>query len=207
MSERGELCLGRVRMTAPFLLAVALLCFFGQEWLLVSFGGGALVHELGHLGVALLCGGRMEYLRLSLSGGELRLSGSPNPAHAAMILAAGPLANLLQAGLCARLGWPLLAGAGLILGLLNLLPVLPLDGGQLMRLLLTGLLGVEDGTRLSGRLSLSCALALLAGGLWLMLEQSGTPALALFALWLVIAQREFGFAESRACHFPFFRVK
>jgi stage IV sporulation protein FB len=120
-----------------------------------------------------------------------------------MILAAGPVVNLVQAGLCARMGYDLLAGAGLILGLLNLLPIGPLDGGGLLRLLCQFLLGPWAGERAAGVVSLVFLGGLVYGGWVLLVRANGTPALLLFALWLFF----FTISSFFPCHFSLPHVK
>lgn len=168
------------------MLVIALLYYLGEEELLLAFGLSALIHELGHWGAAWLCGVPVEGLRISASGGAMQLRTRCPPAEEALILAAGPMMNLLEAGLCVHLGLELAAGAALLLGLLNLLPAGPLDGGQLVRLLLSGILGLERGETLAGVVSLLTEGGLLLAGGLLFFRAGGTPALLFFALWLLI---------------------
>jgi Zn-dependent protease len=87
--------------------------------------------------------------------------------------------------------------------MLNLLPVAPLDGGQLLRLILSGLLGEKVGERVAGGVSLTTLAGLLVVGGWLFRSANGTPALLFFALWLLF----FTISSFFPCHFPGSQVK
>lgn len=99
----------------------------------------ALCHELGHYFVLRAVGGRVERIRISPFGAEMCLAQRPILSYGreAMAVAAGPAVNLVLAYLLAHCGlwWESLytfAGAQMILGAFNLLPVRPLDGGRLL---------------------------------------------------------------------------
>ncbi len=91
----------------------------------------AALHELGHLTALRAVRGSGAAVRLGVFGAEIVLP--PLPAgRAALVALAGPALNLLAAAL------PLPAvfrAVSLLLGVFNLLPLRPLDGGQLLLLL------------------------------------------------------------------------
>ncbi|TQM53739.1 site-2 protease family protein [Halopolyspora algeriensis] len=105
-----------------------------------------LVHELGHCVVALRIGLPVRRVRLFLLGGISEIARlPPKPRQEALIAAAGPVVSLVLAAV-AGLGWLALHPTGAIwllvaqtcvanvaVGLLNLLPGLPLDGGRMLR--------------------------------------------------------------------------
>lgn len=93
----------------------------------------AALHELGHLAALWLVGGHVAGLRLSALGAELRLAGPLSYRQELPAALAGPLTSVAAALLAAGAGWYLFAGVSLALGLFNLLPVYPLDGGRAVR--------------------------------------------------------------------------
>lgn len=110
-----------------------------------AFYAGLLAHELSHALVARRSGVQVSGITLWLFGGVSRLTGDPaTPRSEAVIAGVGPLTSfavaLIALGFFAATGtWPLvqalfgwLAFINLALGLFNLVPAFPLDGGRLL---------------------------------------------------------------------------
>jgi Zn-dependent protease/CBS domain-containing protein len=108
--------------------------------------GSVFVHELSHAVTARLLGLPVRSVTLHILGGETSIEReAPTPGREFLIAVAGPVVNLALAGLglLAHLLLPLppavlllvdaLAFANLLVGVFNLLPGLPLDGGRLVR--------------------------------------------------------------------------
>ncbi len=116
------------------------------------FFGSVLAHELGHVYVALRNSIPVRGVSLFIFGGVAQIEKEPDSAGAEFrIAAAGPLVSFLLAGLFFALAQlPLeflafpaswLARVNLILGLFNLIPGYPLDGGRVFRALVWKLTG------------------------------------------------------------------
>ncbi|AIG76884.1 MULTISPECIES: M50 family metallopeptidase [Amycolatopsis] len=136
------------------------------SWLLaaafaVLLGLSVLAHELGHCLVALRLGIPVRRLRLFLLGGLSEVARTPRqPRQEGLVAAAGPVVSLLLGGFCGLLmfavppesaAWLLIAEcavANFAVGIFNLLPGLPLDGGRLVRAGVWAVTGRrEKGTR------------------------------------------------------------
>lgn len=139
-----------VRITPGFLLTMAVMFWLDEGVGLLGWGVLAcVVHELGHLLVGAALGGRPRWLSLSAVGLELNMeypSGLSYGRELAVALA-GPAVNLVTGGICAQFGNYLLAGVSFGLGLFNLMPVLPLDGGRALWCVLSALFGAQTGER------------------------------------------------------------
>ena len=126
---------------------------FGTSLLfMVCFMGCLLLHELGHCLVARRFGIQTREIKMTYIGGMAMFERSPRePRQELLVTAAGPLVNFLIAGLlfgghCLEAG--LSPGAwergfffwlmffNLFLGLFNLVPGFPMDGGRILRSLL-----------------------------------------------------------------------
>lgn len=153
----------RLTVTGGFwaMLVLALLAGAGEVLPLVLLS--ALCHELGHLAALSLAGVRLERLRLTAFGAELLADTRYLPYGAEILCTlAGPAVNLFLAPLLARLcGDYLLAGANLLLGVFNLLPLANLDGGRALYLLACWLTDPPSADRFCRWVSFACALVLL----------------------------------------------
>ena len=116
-------------------LALAVL-LIPLRWLGAMLLAGA-VHEMGHLLALHLLGIRVEAVTLGISGARIRV-GALSPGRELLCAAAGPGAGALLI-LGARL-YPELAICAFVQTLFNLLPLLPYDGGRVLRCLLLWLL-------------------------------------------------------------------
>ncbi len=112
----------------------------GAISLLVSVS--VLIHEIAHMFVGRAFGNRATELSLTLMGGHASFERPfARPGHSALVAAAGPISNLAVAGLWFLAAQTLAPGSlvyesvsflvtmNLALGLFNLLPAYPLDGG------------------------------------------------------------------------------
>ncbi|MFE4623836.1 site-2 protease family protein [Streptomyces mirabilis] len=173
---------------APVVYAVA--GVVGALLLLVSL----VVHEAAHALTARRAGIPVRDVTLWALGGMTRMD-RPTTARAAFTVAvSGPLASLVlggaaiggAAGLDAALGWRIpvavlgwLGGTNLLLGVFNLLPAAPLDGGRVLQALLWWRTrDRERAQRAAGRSGQVVGMALavvgwlafvrgVSGGLWL----------------------------------------
>lgn len=128
-----------VSPSALVLLAAFLLLSRGLT-LPAALLSAALCHELAHVLTLHALHTPPRRLTLSATGAELYVPDLHRLSYGGELLAvaAGPGCNLLLWALLSLTGWPPLApfaGAHLILGALNLLPVRPMDGGRLLWLL------------------------------------------------------------------------
>jgi len=141
----------------------------GSVWtvglLLLLLAVSLLIHELAHALVARALGLRVLDITIWPLGGMARMEGlTLHPGREAPVAAAGPLANLILAGLCVLLPGPLGDAAvwmNLVLGLGNLIPAFPLDGGRLLRAWFAAHNPMVDATAAAVRVGRWLALALL----------------------------------------------
>ena len=150
-----------------FVLALLAYSLTGHlERMLVAFAV-VLMHELSHALVAESYGLRVERIEIWPFGGIAKIDGlgSQDPEVEMMVAVAGPLQNFLLAALAWSLqgrvsipGGPVheFIALNLGLGVLNLLPVTPLDGGRLADVYLSRRIGHARAEHM-----------VRSGGLWL----------------------------------------
>ncbi|HZI06784.1 MAG TPA: site-2 protease family protein, partial [Archangium sp.] len=124
-----------------------------------------LVHELAHSLYALRKGGEVSDITLLMIGGVSRITRMPEgPRHEALMALAGPVTSLVLGGLFLgvhgllegarsfnlRFAFFYLGSLNIFLGIFNLLPAFPMDGGRILRALLTGRLGRVRATQTAG---------------------------------------------------------
>ncbi|MFD2417034.1 site-2 protease family protein [Amycolatopsis pigmentata] len=140
----------------------------------VLLGLSVLAHELGHCVVALRLGLPVRRLRLFLLGGLSEVARTPRePRQEGLVAAAGPVVSMILAAFCGVLllavpaggvAWLLVvecAVANLAVGVFNLLPGLPLDGGRMLRAGVWAL----SGTRARGTMAAVAGGGIVAAGL------------------------------------------
>jgi Zn-dependent protease len=164
-----------------------------------------LFHELGHTLVARAFGiGVPSVVLWPMGGAAMTEREADKPLHDLLIAAAGPFVNLILGGgllllmLLIRMeasagahallpdalpgrSLAFLATTNLILGISNLLPMYPLDGGRIFRALVNMLFGPERSNQVTFWLSLVVGVAILAGALALRNSVLAFTALLLLA--------------------------
>ena len=162
----------RVEASPGFLLLLGALFWLDEGVGLLPWGLLAcIVHELGHIAAALACGGRVERLSLTMVGAELSFSYRTPLSYGrdSLVALAGPGANLLLGGLFFWQGRHLPAVLTLGLGVFNLLPIRPLDGGRALYLLASWAAGPAAGEavcRWAGTVTAAALAALIGGVIW-----------------------------------------
>jgi len=192
--EHGGLYLGRL-FNIPFI--------WGWGWIImfaaISFGGGPLValgvalsivaHEYGHILTARRFKVETAYVKLWFLGGVAMMKAIPRTAKTEFWIAlAGPLVSFVLAGLFfglhALTGMEnilTLAVINTTLGMFNLVPALPLDGGRIYRAALQWKLDDHlKATHLAVKLAKVSAVVFVIAGL--VFIRPMLPVLALF-IW------------------------
>ncbi|MFF0041661.1 site-2 protease family protein [Streptomyces mirabilis] len=181
---------------APVLYAAA--GVVGALLLLVSL----VVHEAAHALTARRAGIPVRDITLWALGGLTRMSRPTTAGTAFAVAVSGPLASLVlggiglgaAAGVEASLGWRVpvavlgwLGGMNLVLGVFNLLPAAPLDGGRVLMALLWWRTGDrERAQRAAGRSGQVVGIALGAVG-WLAFVRGVSGGLWLVVIGLFVA--------------------
>ncbi len=143
------------------------------------------LHEFGHALACRQVGGTANKIMLWPLGGVAYVDPPARPGATLWSIAAGPLVNVVLAGVAYALtiwawhgGWRVTAPHAyrllwavvfMNLGLLifNLLPIYPLDGGQILRSLLWFVLGQSRSLKAVAMLGLVGAVGLIAAAVWL----------------------------------------
>lgn len=149
----------RWNVSAGAILFFSLAYFFDGSGVVSAAVPAALAHELGHAAALRLCRCRLKRFSLTLTGAQLdyapRLDGLPS----ILCCLAGPAAGIVYAVAACTAGgayWQMSGAVSFLLSVFNLLPILPLDGGRIMAVLLQ--------EKAACSVSRAAALLLFAGG-------------------------------------------
>ncbi len=181
--------------------------------LVLSVFGCVLLHEFGHALMARRFGIETEDITLYPIGGVARLQRMPRAPGAELLIAlAGPAVNFAIGGALAILGLLGLVGLGqysvagsllninLMLGLFNLLPAFPMDGGRVLRALLGGWLGRAQATTIAATIGRTLAIFF---GVWAFLTLNPFQvALAAFIYFAASAEESQVLNEERRRRYP-----
>lgn len=156
----------------------------GPRWawglaIALALFASVLVHELAHALYALANGGAVRSITLMMIGGVTEVARPPRgPAREAVMALAGPLTSVALGGVLflgfwaardlpsptARFALFYVAQLNLFLGLFNLVPAFPMDGGRILRGVLATRLGLARATRVAAIVGRAFALLFAAAG-------------------------------------------
>ncbi len=157
----------RIEVSVGFAAMVCVLGWFDLK-ICGCFLAAMTVHELAHLIVIRL-------FRIPVNGVSLRLSGAVircgfcGYGQEAVCAAAGPAANFFLGLALMRIA-PQLAAVSFLLGAGNLLPVYPLDGGRILRALLSRKKDEETVLAVLSRVTFVICCLLMTVACWLTAE-------------------------------------
>lgn len=115
--------------TGAYLCWAALILLLPLNWL-AGWAIAISIHETGHLVALKLCRVPVYELRIGMTG--VRISTAPlTQVQELICAAAGPVCSFLPLIVWERL--PAAALIGLVQGIFNLIPLYPLDGGRILR--------------------------------------------------------------------------
>lgn len=151
----------------------------------LMFFGSVLLHELMHSVVAIASGIPVKSITLFIFGGVSQITEEPaNPKMELKIALAGPLTSILLGGIFWAIFYLLPASfeyiiavsfwlglINLILGVFNLLPGFPLDGGRVLRAILWWRSGnLRSATRWASNVGRGISFLFIFGGIWLIFQ-------------------------------------
>ena len=163
----------RVNLFLLLLCVVYAALGFAVEVLLIF--AAVLVHEIAHAVIAVILGINVAEVELLPFGGQAKIEDFTGlePDREIYVAMAGPAASLSLAGIFYFLQdgitspyLPLFININLILGLFNLCPALPMDGGRILRAILSGIIGYKKATARTAVLGKIIAVGLIIFGLY-----------------------------------------
>ena len=151
-----------------------ILLLFGVNTFVTLFIG-VLIHELAHTFVAKKYKIPVDNVYLSFLNGAAAIDTTYTPYHQTILISvAGPISNLLLSGI----GWVILHNGGsttflagflsifvyynLVLGVFNLLPIYPMDGGRITKAICQWVTKPTIGRKINGVITIVASILLFA---------------------------------------------
>lgn len=183
--------------------------YYGKPLTIILLLAALLLHETTHLIFAELFGYQVQEFKLTPLGGCMAMDDlmTIHPVAEFVIAVAGPFSNFLMVGAVWYLG--LLGVKSLwldnwahwnwLLGTVNLIPAVPLDGGRMVHALLKKIVPLETGTIVAKAVSRS------AGGLFLILGAirfwTGRPGIIYILTGIFILYQVFNYQSPKLYSF------
>lgn len=199
--KRSETVVGKRKLSVSggFGILLAVLLFIDDQnivpWALLA----CFLHELGHVFTIFFLKGKVQEVRLSIIGAEIipvrkRIF---SYGEELMIVAAGPLMSFFWAisSAAGAIGYRdnenlfLFSGLNLAVGLFNLLPAGPLDGGRMLRILFLKRYSLQEGEQVYQYISSLVSIGILSIGIFHVLRLGGNITLLLTGIWLLTGVR------------------
>ena len=187
--------LGGIRFDLSYYFFALLAAFFILEPDNITACGAlsAILHEAGHLAAMMIVpGASVERVTISACGLRITARFRYRQCGWGFVCIAGAAVNLLlsafllpAAALTGSRFLSVFASANICIGVLNLLPVEPMDGGQLLRALLLRIASPERADRVCFVVSLLTLVPLICAGLWLLMKTRFNFSLLLLGMWLL----------------------
>ena len=166
--------LGKLWIKPGFLALLAIAYFAGASEVLPLAFLAALIHEMAHVAALRIAGVGVEVIYLSAFGAEIQADTRFIPYWKDVICTlAGPAANILLGVILGRVsGDYLFAGANLLQGGFNLLPVSGLDGARALHLVISWGFDPSVADRVCRAVEIAFAVALLLVSIYLVAFRS-----------------------------------
>lgn len=145
----------------------------------------AMLHELGHVLMMLLCGVRVRAIRLCLFDVLIQADDAPSFKADVLITLGGVAVNFLFAALLYPAGMKY-ALPHLALGIFNLLPVMSLDGGHLLEIVLDKRFSPRASAIVLRVTTFVFLLPLMTAGLYILLSSGYNYSLLIISIYLIV---------------------
>lgn len=183
----------KIKLSASAIMLMSALYYFGSFELISAIAAAAFVHEMGHFTALRVFGGSVCRIEMTAAGFNMNISGLSGKTQELVCTAAGPFAGLCFAYVfsCASNMWGskwlgMCAGYSYVFTVFNLLPVYPLDGGRMLKIIMQ-LVSGEKSQAICESAGLIVSLVITLAGLVLLYKGRG-GAVLLAGIYTLILQ-------------------
>ena len=181
--------IGRVKVSAEFgfFALTALFLIIDRGGIGLEVLGAVILHEVGHVLLLYISGGQVRELKLRFCGAALEPEGMLSYRQEIMLVSGGIVGNglgTLLSMVFGKRGTPFFWG-NLVLMCFHMLPVYPLDGGRLLRLMVGG--GEREGAGELAGLAVGIAVLIPMLTLGVRMMEKNNPTLFITGLYLGVS--------------------
>lgn len=189
----GKIAGVKLKINIFFLLLAAIYSYLGFGWEVLIIMMSVLIHEIAHSVTALSLGVKIAEIELLPFGGQAKIEDFTglDPGKEIYIALAGPVCSLAMAGLFYYSNYsfssqylPLFININFYLGIFNLLPALPLDGGRILRSILSRSMGYKLATSRTALWGKIIAAGIVGYGVYLFYQQYNGANFILIGVFL-----------------------
>lgn len=176
-----------VHPTVLLLIFFALLFDFANFLLLTYLV--VFIHETAHALTAVLLKVKLDKIEIMPFGVTIAIHGThiKKPIHEIIIAAAGPICSGVLAFLCYRLNLgSFMVTANTAIALINIIPALPLDGGRILKAVLTERWGYVKAFNFTLKITKICAVIMSVVGVVLLFYTKFNFSLILIGAFLIV---------------------
>ena len=145
----------RIEINLKIFLAIILFFMFNSINTYLSFMFFILIHEIAHLIVGVIIGGVPQKMTISIFGVSIEFYsyGKNKSLHRIIFFFVGPLINFIIGFLCNKFMKnaelkEIIVMTNYAIAIFNLIPILPLDGGKILKEILKKIFGFEKSNRI-----------------------------------------------------------
>ena len=186
-----KVCAGGIefRLSPLFPAVVVVMLTIDRTGIAAWCVAASLLHEAGHFLMLFVLGSRPAAVIMGIFGVRVEQPPQNRLSYGQEMLVsfAGPAVNLACAAVLALLGGGMtVVSVHLTLGLTSLLPVEPLDGGQILYASLAWKKGEEKAERVTFAASLLTLFPLAAAGFWILIQNGDNFSPLVLSLYLCL---------------------
>ena len=184
----------RLSIGLPIILIAVLLAVFGSLTQLLAIAFALLIHETAHIVVSRGLSANIKSIEIQPLGARITLEHDVSSSGDEFaIAAAGPLCSFFTASACMTItnvmpalktGLDVFIDMNMTIALVNILPALPLDGGRILRSLLSYLFTLRTATKIAAGIGIILALSMCCAGVYLLIN--GRVNLSLLGIGLLL---------------------
>lgn len=188
--------LKNIEISPSFLLVFAFFCIFDKPAFILIIFLSAALHELAHIFTVLLCRAQIKKIRILAFGAQIELINQNTLSYKKEILVAlaGPFINLVFAVLIIFYQYnfgtneycQLFALCNALLFLINILPIIPLDGGRALYAFLLNSTNIVSASFISDFISILFTVPLFLLGFYILVITGYNFSLILISVYLLV---------------------